>query len=421
MMIGSTGKSMTTMMMATVVDDGKMRWDTPVVSILPTFAVSDASFTPKITMRHLVCNCTGVQRRNIEMFFPSRSHTAEDMVQTLRTFSFSGNFGQSFQYSNQMVATGGYVAARAASPSPSNLYDDYVARMQRRVFDPIGMTSTTFSFDKVQANPNHATPHSRRVDNSLVALPLTLEETLTPFAPAGGSWSNVQDLAGYLITQLKGGVAPDGRRVVSADSLKLTWQPQVQAAPNAWYALGWGVGAYKGAHLLNHCGGTSGFTSDLTFLPDANLGIAILSNAQYNTTFIGAVRSRVLELAYGLPMEADARYAQRTAQVRQSVRDQLALFPPHLDLAAVAPYEGSYTNPSLGDVTLALKGETLVLDAGVFTTELRSAGNGTYLIWDPPLVGMQVKPTQDAAGRPSLQLISEDPDQHGTYTFTQVP
>jgi CubicO group peptidase (beta-lactamase class C family) len=377
MMIGSTGKSMTTMMMATVVDERKMRWDTPAISILPSFAVSDPSLTPKVTMRHLVCNCTGVQRRDIEMFFPSRPHTAEDMIQTLRTFSFAGTFGETFQYSNQMVATGGYLAARAASPSPSNLYDDYVTQMQRRVFDPIDMTSTTFSFDKVQANPNHATPHSRRVDNSLVALPLTLEETLTPFAPAGGSWSNVQDLARYLITQLKGGVAPDGRRVVSANNLKLTWQPQVQAAPDAWYALGWGVSAYKGARLLSHGGGTSGFSSELTFLPDANLGIAILSNAQYNATFIGAVRSRVLELAYGLPMEADARYAQQAAQAQQAIRDQLAQFPPHLDLAEVAPYQGVYTNPELGKVMLALKDEKFVLKAGMFTPELRSTGNGS--------------------------------------------
>jgi hypothetical protein len=44
-----------------------------------------------------------------------------------------------------MVATGGYLAARGTSPSPSNLSGDYVAQMQRRVFDPIGMTSTTFS------------------------------------------------------------------------------------------------------------------------------------------------------------------------------------------------------------------------------------------------------------------------------------
>ena len=52
-----------------------------------------------------------------------------------------------------------------------------------------------------------------------------------------------QTPARYLITQLDGGVAPEGSRVVSADNLKLTWQPQVQSAPNQWYALGWGVGA----------------------------------------------------------------------------------------------------------------------------------------------------------------------------------
>src|SRR5829696_2839171 len=381
MMIGSTGKSMTTMMMATVVDEGKMRWDTPAISVLPSFAVSDPSLTPKVTMRHLVCNCTGVQRRDIEMFFPSRPHTAEDMIQTLRTFSFAGRFGETFQYSNQMVATGGYLAARAVSPSPSNLYDDYVTQMQRRVFDPIGMTSTTFSFDKVQANPNSATPHSRRVDNSLVALPLTLEETLTPFAPAGGSWSNLRDLARNPITQLQAGVAPDGRRVVSADNLKLTWKPQVQASPDAGYALGWGVGAYKGARLLSHGGGTSGFSSELTFLPDANLGIAILSNAQYTATFLGAVRSRVLELAYGLPMEADAMYAEQAAQAQQAIRDRLAQFPPHLDLAEVAPYQGVYTNPELGEVTLALKDDKFVLEAGMFTPELRSIGNRRYLAW----------------------------------------
>ena len=35
MMIGSTGKSLTTMMMATLVDDGLMTWDTPVVDLYP--------------------------------------------------------------------------------------------------------------------------------------------------------------------------------------------------------------------------------------------------------------------------------------------------------------------------------------------------------------------------------------------------
>jgi CubicO group peptidase (beta-lactamase class C family) len=421
MMIGSTGKSMTTMMMATTVDDGKIRWDTPAVRILPSFAVSDPSLTPKITMRHLFCNCTGVQRRDIELFFATRPRTAEAMIQALRTFSFAGNFGRTFQYSNQMVATGGYLAARAAGGGSGDLYADYLTQMQKRIFDPIGMVSTTFSFDKVRTNPNHAIPHGRRADYSLVLVPLTLEEeTLGPSAPAGGSWSTVQDLARYLITQLNQGLAPNGTRVVSARNLKATWQPQVQVAPNASYALGWAVTTYEGARLLNHGGMTSGFTSDLTLLPDAKLGIAVLTNAQENIIFGQAVRARVLELVYEQPIEADARLAQRAVQMRQAIRDRLAQVQPHRDLTAVAPYQGIYTNPALGEVRLAVKGEKLILDAGVFTTELRSAGKGTYLFWDPPLVGLLIKLHRDGAGRPVWDLISMESDQPGTYRFTPV-
>jgi hypothetical protein len=70
---------------------------------------------------------------------------------------------------------------------------------------------------------------------------------------------------------------------------------------------------------------------------------------------------------------------------------------------------------------LALKDEKFVLEAGMFTPELRSTGNGRYLAWDSPLAGLLVKLTQDAAGRPTWQLISEEPDQPGTYTFTPAP
>jgi CubicO group peptidase (beta-lactamase class C family) len=66
MLIGSVSKTMTTMMMATMADDGLLTWDTPVVNILPSFAVADPAVTPRLTMRHLVCSCTGVPQRDFE-------------------------------------------------------------------------------------------------------------------------------------------------------------------------------------------------------------------------------------------------------------------------------------------------------------------------------------------------------------------
>src|SRR5690606_1005262 len=69
MMIGSTTKSMTTMLMGTLVDEGLMDWDTPAVEILPSFAVADPEITQRITMRNMVCACTGVPRRDAELLF----------------------------------------------------------------------------------------------------------------------------------------------------------------------------------------------------------------------------------------------------------------------------------------------------------------------------------------------------------------
>ncbi len=71
-MIGSTGKTMTTMLMAALVDAGLMSWDTPVIDILPQFAVADAELTETLTLRNLVCACTGVPRRDLRTGFQCR-------------------------------------------------------------------------------------------------------------------------------------------------------------------------------------------------------------------------------------------------------------------------------------------------------------------------------------------------------------
>ncbi|PJF24804.1 MAG: hypothetical protein CUN53_15990, partial [Phototrophicales bacterium] len=166
MMIGSITKSMTTMMMATLVDDGAMAWDTPAVEILPTFAVADPALTEQITMQNLVCACTGVPRRDMELLFNANEQTGEDSVEMLKTFRFFTDFGEAFQYSNQMVAAGGYIAAVAAGGAYGTLDADYFAAMQERVFDPIGMTRTTFDFATVLADGDYALPHGAAFDEN---------------------------------------------------------------------------------------------------------------------------------------------------------------------------------------------------------------------------------------------------------------
>jgi CubicO group peptidase (beta-lactamase class C family) len=423
MMPGSTGKSLTTMMMATLVDDGTFSWDTPAQQILPSFAVQDPALSAQITMRNLVCACTGVPRRDFEIAFNGNELSAEEFVASLRSFEFYTPIGEAFQYSNQLVASGGYIAAVADPTSSGSLLEDYAATLQARVLDPIGMPNTTLSFDDVEASGNYAVPHSRRlaVDAPYEPRPLRSETVLGAGAPAGVHWSTAEDMARYLVTELSRGVAPDGTRVVSAQQLEETWRPQVPVSATEQYGLGWFVGNYKGQRLIHHGGNTFGFTSDFAFLPDADIGILVLANGQGTNAMNEAIRTRLWELVFAQEAEAEAVATYALEQATAQTTSFAAQLGDSVDTAAISPFLGRYTNEALGEVILSLEGDALTLDAGEFRLQLlplRGAESQTqgYLIVDPPVAGVNVT-FADAGGQPTLTLASDGLEP---YTFIKV-
>lgn len=408
MMIGSVTKTMTTMLMADLVARGAMDWSTPVDEILPEFQVSDPELTERFLVRHLVCACTGVPRRDLELVFNSAQLSAEDVVRSLAGFEFFTDFGEAFQYSNQLVATGGYVAAAAAGTSFGSLYQGYLDAMHERILGPIGMAWSTFSFESAEARTDRATPYGIDASFELLPLPLSAERFVTPVAPAGALWSNAIDMGRYLITQIRGGVAPAGVRVVAEESLARTWEPQVSVSDTASYGLGWIVGEYQGVEVLSHGGNTFGFTADLAFLPDAEVGIVVLANRRNANAFAQAVRVRLFEALYGQPYEYDEQARFQHQQLRDQVTQTLQDTEGNVDPETVAPFVGTYTNDALGQITISLTGDRLLLDAGEFSSRLLPSSQedqpDTYLLTDPPLLGLPVELVRSDDGTPSVVL-----------------
>lgn len=407
MMIGSTGKSLTTLMMATLVDAGLMEWDQKVVDILPTFAVADPEITQQLTLRNLVCACTGVPRRDLEWVFNANSLTAENIIESLQSFTFFTDFGEAFQYSNQMVATGGYIATLAAGGEYGDLYTAYLSEMQQRVFDPIGMTDTTFSFEDVLAGDDYAVPHGSNLLGEYAPSLLTMEEVLLPVGPAGSVWSTAHDMALYMITEVNRGIAPDGERVVSALNLEETWKPQVAVSAESSYGLGWIIDEYKGLKLIHHGGNTFGFTSDFAFLPDSNLGIVVLANARASNLANEAIRTRLFELVFDQPDETakGVDFALQTAQeIIADLKTQLQPFTSE----EVEPYLGTFINETLGEVTITLVDDKLTVDAGEFVSELQKlvndSGKTVYMMMDPPLAGIGFEFKQGESDKPVLVI-----------------
>ena len=404
MLIGSVTKSMTATMAATVVDDGWLSWDTPLVELLPGFAVADPQLTPRLTVADAFCACTGLPRRDLEFLFNVNDFTPDRLITQVAELPLTTPFGERFQYSNQMYAMGGYAAAAAAGAAPNDLYGGYQLVMRERLLNPIGMDRSTFALEEVLASGDYALPHATGLDGNLQRVPLLVDQRfVTAVAPVGALWSSARDMARYLQMELANGVAPDGTRVVSAENLARTRAPRVAIPPEPGlptlfstagnhYAMGWVVDTYQGQPVLSHTGGTLGFVSEIAFLPEADLGIVILTNGgQGAAGFNFAVQSRLLELLFDQPAAFDAMLGQfleaQGARVAE-FRAQLGA----VDAAAVAPYLGRYEHPALGEVELALRNGALVFDAGEIHSEIRplideSGQVVSYVFIDPPLAG----------------------------------
>ncbi|MBW3634164.1 MAG: beta-lactamase family protein [Chloroflexi bacterium] len=430
LMIGSVTKPMTATMAATLVDDGRLRWDAPLANLLPGFATADPALTERLILADAFCACTGLPRQDLELIFSGAELTAEALVASVAGITPTTPFGEAFQYSNQMFSTGGYAAA-AATPHESGLYDAYVAAMRDQVLAPIGMVRSTFDDTAVEADGDYALPHSRGVSGVYQPLSLPQEAAfVSPVAPAGGLWSSAREMARYLQTLLGYGVAPDGTRVVSAENLETTWTPRVASSPEdfptptlaaayAGYGLGWVVGDYHGQRMLSHSGSTLGFEAQVAIWPEAQLGIVVLTNAQGAELSTQGVQFRLAELLFEQPAEIETLVSQGLDASAQRIVELRSRLGDQVDPTAVAPFLGRYDNPVLGEVSLVLHEGTLILDAGEVRSELRPQLDEQgrvvgYVATDPPMAPLPVMLRQEG-GAPSL--VVPNPAGGNGYVF----
>lgn len=345
-MIGSSTKPMTTMMMGALVDEGLLDWDQPVTDILPTFALSIPAATTQIRVRDLVNMSSGVPAS--DAILSVANLTPQELIASVAEIPLVAAPGEMWNYSNQMVAAGGYTSALAAGAAADRLYEGYVGLVQERVFDPIGMPATTFDFDVAAASPDRAQPFAYNpVMQEYVPVPLDVERFVVPIAPAAAVWSNADDMARFLLTVSSHGAAPDGRQVISAETLLTTQSLEIApAGPFDGYGMGWIIESYNGLPLVWHGGNTKGFTSDLAFLPDADFGMLTLTNAAEANDFRNSVRQYVFELAFGLEHESSESFAAAHAAQEEQMQAVSEATPVQSDTAVdpeiVTPYLGRY-------------------------------------------------------------------------------
>ncbi len=395
-MIGSTTKSLTTLMMAKLIDEGKFTWDTPVTRISPTFALGDEAATKKLEMKYTMCACTGLPRQDMDLLFHYSKETPETRVKEMGAMKPTTGFGETFQYSNGLVSAGGYIAALAAG-SEKDLGLAYDAAMQSRVFDPIGMKSTTFDFNVV-AQKEHALPHGADLNLNYIPMRIEDEQWVTSIRPAGGAWSNVQDMARYIMFELTKG---------TTGSAAKRRESQVKISDKVSYGLGLMMADDHGVQVMGHDGNTMGFSSGMFFMPEQQVGAVILTNAQGAGAFTGAVRRRLMELLFDGKAEAQETLTTNLnlwKEISKKGLENVSFSPDRNWLSKIA---GTYANKSLGTVTIRLSGEKAILDASEWKSPVAQKtekdGVRKLILTNSPVAGLEFIP-EEHAGKTTLKL-----------------
>jgi CubicO group peptidase (beta-lactamase class C family) len=415
-MAASNTKGMTTLLLSRLADQRRLRWDQPVTELYPPFKLGDAATTRQVLVKHLVCACTGLPRQDLEWIFEFKNATPETSMALLGTMQPTSRFGEVFQYSNLMASAAGYVGAHLYD-SKRELGAAYDEAMQKMIFSPLGMNSTTFDMSRA-LHGNHAMPHGDDVDGTPSVASMDFNYAVMPHRPAGGVWTSAHDLVRYVQLELARGKLPDGAQLVSEENILARRAPQIATGENQSYGMGLSVDKTWGVTVVHHGGSMAGFKSDLMFLPDYGVGAVLLTNADTGGMMLRPLMRRLLEVLFDGKPEAvgnvDAAAANYKAE-RAKERERLVV---PADPALIAKLAPRYTSTALGDINVRKDGGRTAFDFGEWKSTVASRKNddGTvsFITIDPSVTGFEFVVSERSGKR---ALVIRD-GQH-EYVFTE--
>ena len=389
--VASNTKALTTLMLAKLLDEGKLTWETPATSLLPSFKLGDPDTTSRVLVKHLICACTGLPRQDYEWLFQYQGVTPEAALKTLATIQPTSKFGEMFQ--DLELAR----RCRRFSRRPRGVPDPRAWRRVRRGDGDPGVSSPRHDGDDVRlqagARRQSRLGHAPDVDGRPAPAAMDVNYSVIPVRPAGGAWSNVRDMLKYVQMELDEGTLPNGTRYVAKDTLLARRAPQVSIGQDATYGMGLMVDRTYGTPVVRHGGDLIGYHSDMIWLPEHKVGAVILTNGDPGWVLRGLLDRKLLELLFDGRPEADADVAAQA----KSFFEQLAADRKLLTVPAAAVDSGKlatrYANDALGEIVVRRAGAATIFDFGEWKSEVATRHNpdGTvsFVTVAPGIIGLE--------------------------------
>src|SRR6266536_3617670 len=362
--LASVSKSIGSTVVAELVGEGKITWDSKLSVLDPTFAMFHPWVTHEITIRDMYAHRSGLPEHAGDLL-EDLGFTRAEILFRLRYQHPWSSFRSHYAYTNFGMTEGAVAAAKAYGL-------EWEEAAKKKLYSPLGMTSTSSRYAEFMARRNKALGHVL-VDGKWVQ---KFKRDPDAQSPTGGVSSSVNDLTKWMRLQLANGKS-EGKQVVDEKALAETHHPHMLTGFNpftqlpTFYGLGWNVGYDPEGRLrLNHSGAFGlGAATYVNLVPGEQLGIVVLTNT-YPLGIAEALGTTFVDIAlYGKPTQ------DWFALFRQVYSDPAAIGtvlgfdyskPPTLPAPALtnSAYVGRYTNDYFGDISIIEKGGGLAIVQG---------------------------------------------------------
>ena len=371
--IASNTKAFTAAALGILIDENKLQWDDKVTRYIPEFALYDPWVTKEFTIRDLLTHRSGLGLGAGDlMFFPDSSNfTQKDIIYNLRFLRPVSSFRTKYDYDNLLYIVAGEVVTRVGGKS----WEDFI---EERILVPLGMNNTAATFDRLKGKTNVIDAHAP-VDDVVQVI---ARHNGMADHPAGSIYSSIADLSKWVLLQLGHGKYGDSqnKQLFSDKVHEEMWSPQTiipVTGPGSYnthfsaYGLGFGITDVKGYKQINHTGGLEGMVTQITMIPELNLGIIVLTNQQEGGAF-SAITNQIKDGYLGMPArdwvtnistnrKRNLAYAKH---LTDSIWNAITVTQQRKgnDLNASA-FLGTYHDQWLGDIVISMKSGKLWFDA----------------------------------------------------------
>lgn len=299
--IASMSKAFTAVAVKQLVERGLIDIDRPYVEYVPYFELKDERYS-QIAIRHLLAHNSGFPWITDAEFYDFGKDPWDDdgamerYVRSLKdmdiTLDFDPGAPESFAYSNMGYDILGDLIHKVSG----ELFEHYCAE---HILEPLGMSNATFLKSEVPPGLLQGA-HTRDEDNNVILCPYYPYDR--KHAPSACLFTSIMDMSRWARMHLNGGKL-NGRRILTAESHALLWEPLIIPWEDFGYGWGWAHWLHEcESHLyqvIGHSGMNPGVDALIVFLPELALSVMSQGNLNggyddYASGFVGEVLNMLI-------------------------------------------------------------------------------------------------------------------------------